>query len=66
MVQEAADLAKKRREEMVAGQQKRVSQLESLRALIRKKEEEVSRKSNHLRFPNNVSTASRLATGQAR
>jgi len=42
MVQEAADLAKKRKADMMARQQRRVAQLESLRALVRKKEEEVS------------------------
>ena len=42
MVQEAAELAKKRKAEMIARQQKRIAQLESLRALVQKKEEEVS------------------------
>jgi len=42
MVREAADLAKKRKVDMIARQERRVSQLESLRALVRKKEEEVS------------------------
>lgn len=42
MVQEAVDLAKKRKVDMIARQEKRVAQLESLRALVRKKEEEVS------------------------
>jgi two-component sensor histidine kinase len=42
MVQEAAELAKKRKVDMLARQQRRVTQLESLRALVRKKEEEVS------------------------
>jgi hypothetical protein len=44
MVQEAANLAKERRADMIAKRQRRVDQLESLRALVRKKEEEVSRK----------------------
>ncbi|KAF9790745.1 hypothetical protein BJ322DRAFT_1104393 [Thelephora terrestris] len=41
MVQEAATLAKERRADMIARQQKRISLLESLRALIRKKEAEL-------------------------
>ena len=41
MVQGAADLAKKRKEDMIARQQRRVVQLESLRTLVQKKEEEV-------------------------
>ena len=43
MVQEAADLAKKRKVDMIARQAGRLTQLESLRALVRRKEEEVSR-----------------------
>ena len=43
MVQEAADLAKKRKADMIAQQQRKTAQLESLRTLVRKKEEEVRR-----------------------
>lgn len=41
-VQQAADLAKRQRADIIAKQGRRVAQLESLRALVRKKEEEVS------------------------
>ena len=41
MVQEAADLVKKRKADMIARHQKRIAQLESLRILVQKKEEEV-------------------------
>ena len=43
MVQEAANLAKKRKADMIAQQQRKAAQLESLRTLVRKKEEEVRR-----------------------
>ena len=43
MVQEAANLAKKRKADMIAQQQRKTAQLESLRTLVRKKEEEVRR-----------------------
>jgi hypothetical protein len=43
MVQEAADLAKKRKADMIARQERRIAQLESLRALVQKKEEVVRR-----------------------
>jgi hypothetical protein len=41
MIQEAADLAKKRKADMIARQERRIAQLESLRALVQKKEEVV-------------------------
>ena len=41
MVQEAADLAKTRKADMLARQQRRAAQLELLHVLVRKKEEEV-------------------------
>lgn len=41
MIQEAADLARKRKEDMIARRQGRVTQLELLRTLVQKKEEEV-------------------------
>jgi hypothetical protein len=65
MVQQAAKLAKERRAGMIATQQRRVAQLESLRNLIWEKEEEVSRK-NMVVIPNFLTisfTASQFTTG---
>lgn len=66
MVQGAANLAKERRADLITRQQRRVAQLNSLRALVQKKEEEVCHKhavAVH-GFPDVSSTASQFTTEQ--